>query len=172
MVVITIYSDLGAQKYKVCHNFHCSPIYLPWSDGPDAMILVFWMLSFKPAFSLSSFTLYKLPSFKKSYWGYFLVNLQQSHSHTDVHTHAHTHTHIFAQNIITVISTHLHHLDYYKDWSSLLLRAYKGGLVVQLFLKMLTSSLLFYLKETKKIYKYTFFPLWRLDSYPSGIFLF
>ena len=24
--------------------------------GPDAMILVFWMLSFKPAFSLSSFT--------------------------------------------------------------------------------------------------------------------
>ena len=24
--------------------------------GPDAMILVFWMLSFKPIFSLSSFT--------------------------------------------------------------------------------------------------------------------
>ena len=24
--------------------------------GPDAMILVFWMLSFKPSFSLSSFT--------------------------------------------------------------------------------------------------------------------
>ena len=27
--------------------------------GPDATILVFWMLSFKPAFSLSSFTLIK-----------------------------------------------------------------------------------------------------------------
>ena len=27
--------------------------------GPDAMILVFWTLSFKPAFSLSSFTLIK-----------------------------------------------------------------------------------------------------------------
>ena len=27
--------------------------------GPDAMILLFWMLSFKPAFSLSSFTLIK-----------------------------------------------------------------------------------------------------------------
>ena len=26
--------------------------------GPDAMILTFWMLSFKPAFSLSSFTLF------------------------------------------------------------------------------------------------------------------
>ena len=36
--------------------FHCFPIYLPWSVGPDAMIFVFWMLSFKPAFSLSSFT--------------------------------------------------------------------------------------------------------------------
>ena len=41
---------------KVCHCFHCFPVYLPWSDGPDAMILVFWMLSFKPTFSLSSFT--------------------------------------------------------------------------------------------------------------------
>ena len=30
-----------------------SPIYLAWSNE-DAMILVFWMLSFKPAFSLSS----------------------------------------------------------------------------------------------------------------------
>ena len=27
--------------------------------GPDAMILVFWMLSFKPAFLLSSFTVFK-----------------------------------------------------------------------------------------------------------------
>ena len=27
--------------------------------GPDAMILVFWMLNFKPAFSLSSFTVIK-----------------------------------------------------------------------------------------------------------------
>ena len=32
-----------------------------WTElmGPDAMILVFWMLSFKPAFSLSSFTVIK-----------------------------------------------------------------------------------------------------------------
>ena len=43
----------------VCHRFHCFPIYLPLSDGPDAMIVVFWMLSFKPAFSLSSFTFIK-----------------------------------------------------------------------------------------------------------------
>ena len=48
----------GAPPNKVCHCFHCFPIYLPWSDDPDAMILVFWMLSFKPTFhsplSLSS----------------------------------------------------------------------------------------------------------------------
>jgi len=33
--------------------------------GPDAMIFVFWMLSFKPTFSLSSFTFKKLFS---SWW--------------------------------------------------------------------------------------------------------
>ena len=40
---------------EVCHCFHCFPIYLPWSDevmSPDAMILVFWKLGFKPSFSL------------------------------------------------------------------------------------------------------------------------
>ena len=47
-----------AVKYRCesCHCLHCSPIYLPWSD---ATILVFWMLSFKPTFSLSSFTFIK-----------------------------------------------------------------------------------------------------------------
>ena len=30
-----------------------------WDQMPDAMILVFWMLSFKPTFSLSSFTFIK-----------------------------------------------------------------------------------------------------------------
>ena len=33
MAAITICSDLGAQKNKVWHCFHCFPIYLPWSDG-------------------------------------------------------------------------------------------------------------------------------------------
>ena len=35
------------------------PIYLPWSDGIRCHILVFWMLSFKPTFSLSSCTFIK-----------------------------------------------------------------------------------------------------------------
>ena len=59
MVAITICSDFGAPQNKVCHCFHCFPIYLPWSDGTGCQILVLWMLSFKPTFSLSSFTFIK-----------------------------------------------------------------------------------------------------------------
>ena len=33
MAAITIHSDFGAPKNKVCHCFHCFPIYFPWSDG-------------------------------------------------------------------------------------------------------------------------------------------
>ena len=46
-------------KKIVSHCFHCFPICLPKVMGPDAMIFVFWMLSFKPTFSLSSFTFIK-----------------------------------------------------------------------------------------------------------------
>ena len=59
MAAVTIRGDFGAQNNNVCHCFHCFPIYLPWSDGTDGMILVFWMLSFKPTFSLFSFTFIK-----------------------------------------------------------------------------------------------------------------
>ena len=40
-------------------TFHCFPIYLKWVMGPDTMIFIFWMLSFKATFSLSSFTFSK-----------------------------------------------------------------------------------------------------------------
>ena len=46
-------------KKIVCHCFHCFPIYFPWSDGTGCHDLGFWMLSFKPTFSLSSFTFIK-----------------------------------------------------------------------------------------------------------------
>ena len=59
MAAVTIYSDFGVQDNKVSHCFHCFPIYCHEVMGPDAMILVFWILSFKPAFSLFSFTLVK-----------------------------------------------------------------------------------------------------------------
>ena len=59
MPTVTIHSDLGAQENKVCHCFHFFPSILHEVMGLDAMILVFWMLSFKPVFSLSSFTFIK-----------------------------------------------------------------------------------------------------------------
>ena len=58
---VTICCNFGAQEDKVCHYFHCFPIYLPWSDETGCylfamkwwdQISVFWMLSFKPAFAI------------------------------------------------------------------------------------------------------------------------
>ena len=65
MSAVTICSDFGAQENKVSHCFHCFPFYLSWSDGTGFFDLrffpfyFFWMLSFKPAFSLLSLTLIK-----------------------------------------------------------------------------------------------------------------
>ena len=56
VAAVTICSDFGAPKNKVCH---CFPSICHEVMGPDAMILVFWMLSFKPTISLSSFTVIK-----------------------------------------------------------------------------------------------------------------
>ena len=59
MAAIHICNDFGAPQNKVSHCFHCFPIYLPWSDGTGCHDLGFLNLSFKPAFSLSSFTFIK-----------------------------------------------------------------------------------------------------------------
>ena len=53
---VTIWSDFGAQEDKICHCFHFSPSISHEVMLPDAIILGFWMLNFKSAFSLSSFT--------------------------------------------------------------------------------------------------------------------
>ena len=55
----TICSDFGAQKIKFDTVSTVSPSISHEVMGPDAMILVFWMLSFKPTFSLSSYTFIK-----------------------------------------------------------------------------------------------------------------
>ena len=55
MAIVTICNDFGVQKNKV---FHCFHIYHEVM-GLDAMILVFFNVEFKPAFSLSSFTFIK-----------------------------------------------------------------------------------------------------------------
>ena len=41
MAVVTICSDFGAPKNKVCHCLHCTPSICHEVMGPDAMILVF-----------------------------------------------------------------------------------------------------------------------------------
>ena len=59
MAAVTVHSDFRAQEEEICHCFHLFPFFLPWGDGANAMTLVFLIFSFKPAFSLSSFTLIK-----------------------------------------------------------------------------------------------------------------
>ena len=56
MAAVTICSDFGAQEKKVCHCFHCFPSICHKVMRLEAMMVIFQMLSFKPAFSLSSFT--------------------------------------------------------------------------------------------------------------------
>ena len=58
MAAVTICSDFGAPRSKVFHCFHHFPIFHEVM-GPDVMILVSWMLSFKPTSSLSSFAFIK-----------------------------------------------------------------------------------------------------------------
>ena len=60
MAAVTICSDLGAPPNKVCHCFHCFPIYLPGSDGdrmPWSLFFECWVL--QQAFPLSSLTFIK-----------------------------------------------------------------------------------------------------------------
>ena len=54
MATVTIYGDFGAQKSQPLFLHICHKVI-----GPDTMNLVFWMLRFKPTFSLSSLTLIK-----------------------------------------------------------------------------------------------------------------
>ena len=58
MAAITICSDFGAEKNKVTVSIVSSSACREVM-GPVAMILAFWMLSYKPTFSLSSFTFIK-----------------------------------------------------------------------------------------------------------------
>ena len=59
MVATTVHSGFGNQENKICHCFHFFWMYLPWSDMTRCHDLGFWILSFKPEFSVSSFTLIK-----------------------------------------------------------------------------------------------------------------
>ena len=48
VAAVTICSDIGIQGKKICHCFHFSSIYLPWSDGTrchDSSFLECWILN-------------------------------------------------------------------------------------------------------------------------------
>ena len=59
MAAVTICSDFRAPKYKVYTVSTVSPTICHEVMGLHAMIFVFWILSFKPTFPLSSFTFIK-----------------------------------------------------------------------------------------------------------------
>ena len=60
MAVVTTCSDFGALENKLCHFLlFPHPSICHEVMGPDTKIFIFWKLSFKPAFSLSSFTFIK-----------------------------------------------------------------------------------------------------------------
>ena len=75
MAAVTIHSDFGAQNNKVCRYFISPPSICHEVMGPDAMILVFWMLSFKATFSLSSFSELYLPQTPHSLPSCFVEDL-------------------------------------------------------------------------------------------------
>ena len=59
MAAVTICSDFGTPKIKSATVSTVSPSICHEVMGLDAMIFVFWMLSFKPTFSLSTYTFIK-----------------------------------------------------------------------------------------------------------------
>ena len=59
MIEVTIHSDFGAQEISSVTVSIVFPSICHEVMGLDAMIFIFWMLSFKPAFSLSSCTFIK-----------------------------------------------------------------------------------------------------------------
>ena len=56
---VTICIDFGVQESKVCHCFHFSPIYFPWSDGPRCHNLRFLDVRFEASFFTFLFLLHQ-----------------------------------------------------------------------------------------------------------------
>ena len=46
LAAVTTCSNFGAQENRVCHYFHCFPIYLPWSDETGCHDLSFLNVKF------------------------------------------------------------------------------------------------------------------------------
>ena len=59
MAAVSVSIDFGAQESTICHCFHFFFFICYKVMELEIMILVFWMLSFKPGFSFSSLILIK-----------------------------------------------------------------------------------------------------------------
>ena len=59
MTAITICNDFWAPQNKVCHCFHCFPIYLPWNDGTGCHDLSFLNAEFQVSFFILLFHLHQ-----------------------------------------------------------------------------------------------------------------
>ena len=57
---VTILSEFRAPENNICHCFQFFPSICYEVMSLDPMILIFWILSFKPAFSVSFFTFIKM----------------------------------------------------------------------------------------------------------------
>ena len=74
MTAVTIHSDFGNKENKLCHCFHFAPSISHEVMGLNPRIFILWMFSFKPAFSLPSFTLIKKLFSSSSYCGIRVVS--------------------------------------------------------------------------------------------------
>ena len=63
MAAVTIHSDFEVQVNKICHYFHFFPSICHQVMGPDAMILVFWMLNFKPVLAYNNKSFFNIVDF-------------------------------------------------------------------------------------------------------------
>ena len=85
MAAVAIHRDFRDQENEICHCCHLFPFYLR-NDGTRCHDLSFSILSFKPAFSLSSFTLSKrlfrsssssaIREVSSTVWGFLYFPLQ------------------------------------------------------------------------------------------------
>ena len=79
MAAVTICSDFVAQENKICHCFNSLSIYLPGNDRTGCYdFIFFWMMSFKPAYSLLGMTPVQ---FFPCEWGLDLVRHTSSQKH-------------------------------------------------------------------------------------------
>ena len=73
MATITVCSDFGAQEKKICHCFHFSPFYLPWSNETKCHDLSFLNVEFQNSFFTLFFHLQQALCFLLLGWNHLHI---------------------------------------------------------------------------------------------------